>query len=411
MVHGMAHEEDLKAYADLAVRVGVNLQPGQNLLISCLVEHAPLARSIARSAYEAGARHVDVGYTDQHVRRCMIEHAVEEVLTWTPPYLLQRLQDLGDSKGALISISGDPEPELFADLDPVRVGKARMVEYYETSMRRINERSLAWTIVAYPNPGWARMVFDEPDVAALWDAVARAVRIRDDDPVESWRKHTDRLIERAGSLNERGFESIHFSGPGTDLRIGLNKDARWHAGRIETKWGVTHVPNLPTEEVFTTPDYRQVVGVVRATRSLSLPNEGVVVRDLEVRFDGGRAVDVSASSGAEVVRTQMATDEGASMLGEVALVDKTSAVGQTGLTFSNTLFDENATCHIAYGSGLAFCVTDAAGASPEEQRALGINQSAVHTDFMIGGPEVDVDGVTADGIVIPIIRDDAWQLA
>jgi aminopeptidase len=407
----MDPEERLDRYCELVVRVGVNLQPGQHLLISGLVEHAPMVRALAATAYRAGARYVDVTYSDQRVRRAMLEHATDdEILTWTPPFLLERIRYLAEHQGALISIAGDPEPDLFADLDPRRVGRARMLELSELQLGQINSRSIAWTIVAFPNEGWAQTVFGAADVESLWDAVGRAVRLYEQDPVAAWQAHVDRLVARSEALNRRRLDAVRFSGPGTDLTVGLNPTGRWLAARLETTFGVSHVPNLPTEEVFTTPDFRRVEGTVRATKPLHLPNEGVTVRDLEMRFEAGRAVEVDASTGAEVVRTQMATDAGAVMLGEVALVDGSSAVGRTGLVFSNTLFDENATSHIAYGGGLAFAVDGVTGRSPEEQRELGVNYSKIHTDFMIGGPEVNVDGITESGDTLALIRDDVWQL-
>lgn len=407
----MDSQELMKRYAELAVRVGVNLQPGQNVQIAGFVEHAPFVREIARIAYEGGARFVDADYADKRVRRSMLEHADEEVLTWTPPYMLKKSDDLEAEKGAAINIAGDPEPDLFADLDPERVGKARMLELADRKTRAVGQRSLSWVIVAYPNEGWARTVFGEPDVERLWDAVARATRLYDDDPVRSWWDHVTELGNRARALNELHFDAIHYSGPGTDLTVGLNEKSRWMSAEFETAWGQKHVPNLPTEEVFTTPDFRRVEGTIASTRPLHLPNEGVTVTDLRMTFEGGRAVKVDATSGAEVIRVQMDTDEGARQLGEIALVDKSSAVGQTGVTFANTLFDENATCHIAYGGGFSFCVDGTSDLSPEEQSKAGVNYSKVHTDFMIGGPEVDVDGVSTSGERTPIIRDDTWQVS
>jgi aminopeptidase len=397
-------------YADLAVRAGCNLQPGQRLLVETVVEHAEFARAVTRAAYAAGARHVEVSYGDQHVRKAMIEHAPDDVLTWTPPHLLRQAQDLAADQAASIWIVGDPEPELFSDLDPARVGKARMLELREESTKQVNERTVAWAIVAYPNEGWAEAVFGEPDVDRLWDAVARATRLYEDDPVAVWWQHLDRLSARAAALNELRFDALRYTGPGTDLTVGLLPGSRWMSAGFETAWGQRHIPNLPTEEVFTTPDRRRTEGRVRSTRPLVLETEGVIVNDLAIRFEGGRAVEVTASTGADVIRAQMATDENGAYLGEVALVDKASAVGATGVTFKNTLFDENATSHMAFGAGFTFTVEGASGLTPEEQVEAGVNYSKVHTDFMIGGPEVTIEGVTGDGKTIPIIVDDAWQL-
>jgi aminopeptidase len=397
----MTAEERLERYADLAVRVGANLQPGQLLDIVCWVEHAPLARAIARAAYRAGARYVDVFYRDQHLRRALIEQAADETLTWTPPWLLERWRFIGEAGAAAVGISGEAEPELLADLDGERVGKARMTELAEENMRQINERLVNWTVVAYPNEGWAAHMFGEADVERLWEALAFCVRLDEPDPVEAWRVHVSRLEERVRALDSLELDAVRFRGGGTDLTVGLLPGSIWKGAESETAAGITFVPNMPTEEVFTTPDARRTEGVVRATRPL--PLYGHVVKGLELRFEGGRIVDVQAETGADVVRGQLESDERAAYLGEIALVDGTSRVGKTGLTFFDTLFDENAACHLAWGSAYAEAVE---GDLPAD----GFNDSTVHTDFMVGGPEVDVDGLTRDGRVVPLLREDVWQL-
>jgi aminopeptidase len=404
----MTPDERLERYAELAVRVGSNVAPGQTLNVWCAVEHAPLARALARAAYAAGAGYVDVLYTDQHVRRAMIEHADDETLTWTPPWVLERTRSLGDAHGAMIQITGDPEPELLSDLVGGRVGMTRMRALQEENLRLLNERLTNWSIIAYPNAGWANTVFGEPDVERLWTAVARAVRLDEPDPIAAWNEHMDRLVARAAALNDHRFDAIHFSGPGTDLTVGLLPESIWKAASFETSWGRRHIPNMPTEEVYTTPDFRRTEGVVRSTKPLGLA--GTIVRDLEVRFEAGRIVEVNATSGADAVRAQVEADEQVPFLGEVALVDGTSRVGQTGIVFFDTLFDENATCHIAYGAAVVQNVEGAEGWSIEERLARGVNHATVHTDFMIGGPEVDVDALDADGDVTPLIRGDVWQL-
>jgi aminopeptidase len=397
----------LSAYANLIVRVGANVQPGQTVFVMGQVEHAPLVRAVAESAYAAGARYVDVQYADQHVRRAWIEHAPDEDLSRTTPWGLARVEALVDG-GAVIQIAGEAEPDLFADVDQARVGKARPLEAMKLYAQAVNDRSVNWTIAAQPTEGQARQVFGEPDVERLWEAVAHAVRLDEPDPVAAWREHVGKLHRRCEELNRLGLDAVRFSGPGTELTIGLLEGTRWFGGGTETRGGVAHVPNMPTEEVFTTPDWRRVAGTVRSTRPLALG--GTVVRDLELRFEGGRVVEVGASSGADAVRGQLAVDEFAARLGEVALVDGDSRVGQTGITFFDTLFDENATCHIAYGGGLTFTVDGMEGLSPDELRERGLNISAIHTDLMIGGPQVAVDGITRGGDTVPILQEDVWQL-
>jgi aminopeptidase len=401
-----AADDRLSRYARLAVQVGLNLQPGQILGVNALVEHAPFARAIAREAYAAGARYVDVNYGDQHVRRAHIASAAEADLGFSPPWQVARYDELGRVGGALIAISGNPDPELYSDLDGERVGKARMREVAEASLR-LTDGLVNWAIVAYPNEGWATTVFGEPDVERLWDAVGHAVRLDTGDPVGAWREHIERLKDRAAVLNERRFDHLRYRGPGTDLTIGLHAESEWQAAS-DVSNGIEHVANMPTEEVFTTPDSRRVDGTVRSTLPLQI--QGNIVRDLEIRFEAGRAVEVRAASGEDVMRTHVATDDGAARLGEVALVDGHSAVGETGLVFYDTLFDENAASHIALGAPILQAVPWASELEPEDRVDRGVNHSSVHTDFMIGSNELEVDGVTASGEAVPILRNGDWLL-
>ncbi|HEY6115527.1 MAG TPA: aminopeptidase [Candidatus Dormibacteraeota bacterium] len=400
----MDQQQRLDRLADLAVRVGANVQVGQLVIVTGNVEHAPLMRSVARAAYRAGARRVEPRYIDRHFTRALIELGPRDPgsLERSMPWQMTLLQTLEKEKGAFIELDGEPDPHLLADLPAELVGRARAKEFRTRWLRMVNEKAVSWTIVPAPTPAWAEQIFGKPDLEALWQAVEKAIRLDLPDPVAAWRAHLERLGRRAAALTERRFEALRYRGPGTDLVVGLLPSSRWEGGPDRTRDGVEHVANMPTEEVFTSPDKRRAEGRIRSTRPLEM--RGTMVEDLEVEVHEGRITNVKARMGAEAVRAELATDENACRLGEVALVDGSSAVGKLGIVFNNTLFDENATSHIAYGSGFDFVVED------EGDRAAGLNQSAAHTDFMVGGPEVEVDGREKGGAWIPILRHDEFQI-
>jgi aminopeptidase len=395
--------ERIRRLAQLTVSVGANVQPGQLVVILGEVGHADLALEIARAAYRAGASLVEPRYVDPHFTRALVELGPDASLSATPAWDLTMLRTLAAEKGVFIQISGEVEPDLLAGLDGARVGRARPRELLSEWARMVGERLVSWTIVPAPTAGWAEQVFGMPDVNALWAAVEKAVRLDRADPVAAWRAHIARLDSIASLLTERRFDSVRYRGPGTDFTVGLLRSSRWVCGKFETAFGQAHVPNLPTEEVFTSPDRRRAEGTVRSTRPLQ--RGGASITDLEFVFRDGQIVEANASKGADIVRAELASDPNAVRLGEVSFVDGSSEVGKLGLTFHNTLFDENATCHIAYGSGMAFCIDD------ENDRQTGMNVSNVHTDFMVGGPDVEIDAMEPGGSWVPILRDDEFQIS
>lgn len=392
-------DDRLERYAELAVRVGANVQPGQEVFVRAIVEHADLVRALTRQSYRAGASYVNVQYEDDHVRRAMIELGPDEALTHSPESEKAFVRALAGN--ALLATAGNPEPELLADLDGERVGRAMPVEVREIRREQHRAQNVNWCGLGAPTAGWARQVLGEPDVERLWELVAFCFRLDEPDPVAAWVEHVDRLEARAASLTELRPDALRYRGQGTDLTVGLLPSARWGSARFRTAEGIDYVANMPTEEIFTTPDSRRAEGTLRSSLPLSL--DGQLIRDLRLTFEEGRIVGVEAESGAELVRSQLATIDNADRLGELALVTKESRVGQTGTLFYNTLFDENATCHIAYGDGLPYAFDGAPGE--------GMNNSNIHVDFMVGGPQLEVDAVLADGIEVPLIRNEEWQLA
>ena len=393
-----ANGDRLERYAELAVRVGANVQPGQEVYVHPLVEHVELGRALVRKAYEAGASYVHLVYRDEHARKAMIELGPDSALTYSPQWEIEQTE--AGAGNASIGTMGRPEPQLLADLDGERIGRAVRVAIAEIVQRQHHENTVNWCGVGAPNEGWAQQIFGEPDVERLWEKVAFCMRLDEPDPVTAWREHLDRLDARGAALTALHPDALHYRGPGTDLTVGLLPSARWGSARFRTSGGIDYVANMPTEEIFTTPDPGRAEGTIRSSLPLSL--NGQIVEGLELTFEEGRIVEIEAEQGADLVRSQIATNENADRLGEIALVTKESRVGQSGTLFFDTLFDENATCHIAYGMGLSY----AFDGEPDER----LNICNVHVDFMVGGPDLEVDAVLADGSEVPLIREETWQL-
>jgi aminopeptidase len=381
------------------VGLGANVQPGQEVFILPDIAHHDLARALTRAAYKAGASYVHVLYREGHTRKAMIELGPDSALSYSPEWMKTFFKSMDGN--AMIATTGDPEPELLGDLDGERVARAVPLEVVQIRMQQVSENTVAWCGVGAPTEAWAQQVFGEPDVERLWEKVAFCMRLDEPDPVAAWREHLAKLHARGAALDALKPDALRYRGPGTDLTIGLLPNARWVSGSGFTKEGIEYVANMPTEEVFTSPDSRRADGTIRSTMPLVL--SGQIIRGLEFTFEGGRIVNVEAETGAELIRGMLATLENADRLGEIALVTGDSRVGQSETLFYDTLFDENATCHIAFGFGFPF-VFDG---DPDE----GLNVSQTHVDFMVGGPELEVDAVLADGTEVPLIRNEEWQLA
>ena len=398
---------DLETYcarvAKLAVEIGANVQEDQIVAITYAPGMEPLVYEITRRAYERGARFVDPFVFDGHIKRIRIESAREETLDFVPEWWGQRALALGENKAARIAIAPNPDPGLLDGVDPDRAGKDDLPFLKETPIL-IKQRSTNWTIVPFPTQLWANKVHPDlgPEEALqrLTDQLAYIMRLDEEDPTAAWQARGDELVGVAGRLTEQRFDAVHFRGPGTDLKVGLLPGSRWRAARLDTAWGLEHYANLPSEETFTTPDPARAEGTVTATKPLDVA--GTVIEGLRVRFEGGRAVEIEADRGADVLRGRAAKDEGAARLGEVALVDKAGRIAESGSVFFNTLLDENAASHIALGNGYRDSV--------DESDWDRINSSQIHIDFMIGSPEVDAVGLDASGNETPILVGGEWKI-
>lgn len=404
----------LDRLAEVAVRVGLNLQPGQDLVLTAPVAALPLVRRVAAAAYRAGAGLVTPILADEEVALARYRNAGDDSFDRAPGWLYRGMAEAYGSNAARMAIVGD-NPMLLAEQDPAKVaraGKANALAY-KPALEKISNFDINWSIVAYPGAAWARQVFpglpEDEAVARLAQAIFAASRLDGNDPVAAWEAHNAALKARSRWLNDQRFAALHFTGPGTDLTVGLADGHEWHGGASTAKNGISCNPNIPTEEVFTTPHAQRVDGRVRASKPLA--HQGSLIEGIEVRFEAGRIVEAKADRGEAVLLKLLDSDEGARRLGEVALVPHRSPISDTGVLFFNTLFDENAACHIALGQCYSKCFLNGANLSPEQIAAQGGNSSLIHVDWMIGGLDTDIDGIRADGARVAVFRKGAWAQA
>lgn len=404
-------EQRIDRLAEVAVRVGLGLREGQELVMTAPLDALPLVRRITEHAYKAGASLVTTLLSDEEMTLARFRHAPDSAFDTAPGWLFEGMGRAFAGNAARLAITGE-DPNLLSAQDPEKVSRANRArsKAYLPALERIVNFDINWTIASYATPSWARAMFPEeaPEagVARLWDAIFAASRVDAADPVAAWAAHNASLHARTRLLNGKRYSALRFRGPGTDLTVGLADGHAWLGGAEVAKNGITCNPNIPSEEVFTTPHAARVEGHVRSTKPLSYG--GTLIRDIAVRFEGGRIVEAQASTGLEVLRKVLDTDEGARRLGEVALVPHSSPISASGLLFFNTLFDENAACHIALGQAYKTCFENSATLTDEAFQAQGGNKSLIHIDWMIGSGEVDVDGITASGEAEPVMRQGEW---
>jgi aminopeptidase len=403
--------EKLDLLAEVAVNVGLGLQKGQELVMTASLDSLALARRITEHAYRAGASLVTTLYSDDEALLARYRFAPNESFDHAAKWLYEGMAAAFKSGAARLAISG-ANPALLANEDPDKVSRANLAvsQAYRPALELITRHAINWTIVACATPAWAAAVFPgkapEDALAQLWEAIFSISRIDAADPVSAWKAHDAALQQRAALLNEKRYSWLRYEGPGTNLRIGLADDHLWLGGGTTSGNGIYCIPNMPTEEIFTTPHKDRADGVVTATKPLS--HQGTMIEGIQVRFEKGRIVEVHATRGQQVLEKLVDTDEGARRLGEVALVPHSSLISASGLTFLNTLFDENAASHIALGQSYATCLREGDKMTAEQLAAKGANDSLIHVDWMIGSSEFDIDGITATGVTEPLMRKGEW---
>jgi aminopeptidase len=398
--------DTIERFADLVVRAGVNVQPGQGVVLRADTAHLDIVRAITRRAYEVGAAWVEPLWTDGPMRRAAVDHVPVEELSRSRDWVLARTREWAEQNACSIALLGDPDPHQFDGADPARVAAFPAAE--QAAWREFllggNRR---WTAVGAPNPGWATQVFGEPDLDRLWAAVSVAMRLDAPDPAAAWQERSATLAKRAAVLDALHLTEIRYTGDGTDLTCGLPADVRWTGGGMIAADGLPYLPNIPTEEVFTSPDRRRVNGRFRVTKPVVIA--GQLVTGLRVTVRDGRIAEATADSGGDVVGRHLDSDEGSRWFGEVSLVDKESRIARAGIVFHNMLFDENAACHVAWGQSFPFAVAGGPAMPEADRAARGLNSSGVHTDVVIGGEGITVTG-RGPGGEVTIIREDDWVL-
>ncbi|MDQ0162171.1 aminopeptidase [Aeribacillus alveayuensis] len=404
-------QEKIEKYAELAVQVGVNIQKGQELLITASIEAVDLVRLIAKKAYEAGAKQVHVDWQDDVLTRLTYEKAHDDVFTSFPEWKKMQREKLAKKGAAFISVTSQ-SPDLLKGIDHERISNYQKAagKALNTFRQYIQSDKVSWTVIAAASQDWAEKVFpderNENRVEKLWEAIFKATRVDQEDPIKAWKEHDKSLHAKVDYLNEKRFKKLHYKAPGTDLTIELPEKHVWVGAGSVNEQGIEFMANMPTEEVFTVPKKDGVNGYVTSTKPLSYG--GNIIENFTLTFENGRIVDIKAEQGEDILKSLVETDEGSHYLGEIALVPHQSPISQSNILFYNTLFDENASNHLAIGSAYAFCIEDGKTMSEEQLKEHGLNQSITHVDFMIGSAEMDIDGILEDETVFPIFRNGNW---